>query len=143
MVRSIQKPITLGVIVGSRQFFNGAPALVSRSEVIAQLDALGVGHLMLPAEATENGAVQSRDDARLYARFFREHRDDIDGLVILLSNFSDEIAISELISMAQLDVPALVVAGEDDGVVDPAGVFDVADDAEKDQRKKSDHRRGR
>lgn len=114
MVRLIEKPIALGVVVGSRQFFNGAPALASRSEVVAQLDGLGISYLTLPADATENGAVQSRDDARLYARFFREHRDEIDGLVILLPNFGDEIAIAELLNMAGLSVPILLQASNDE-----------------------------
>ena len=114
MIRQMQKTITLGVVVGSRQFFNGAPALKSRSDILAQLDALGIEGLLLPADATENGAVQSRDDARRYAAFFREHRDEIDGLAILLPNFGDEIAIVELVTMAGLNVPILLQASNDE-----------------------------
>ncbi|MEF2074512.1 L-fucose/L-arabinose isomerase family protein [Consotaella aegiceratis] len=113
-MRHFQKPITFGLIVGSRQFFNGEPAKASRAEVIAQLDRLGVGYRILPFEATENGAVQSREDARLYADFLREHRDEIDGLVILLPNFGDEIAIAETVNLADLKVPILLQASNDE-----------------------------
>ncbi|MEQ9690260.1 MAG: fucose isomerase [Bauldia litoralis] len=114
MARVIHKTVTVGVVVGSRKFFNGAPAQASRDEVIAQLETLGVDYRILPFEATENGAVQSREDARLYAQFFREHHDEIDGLVILLPNFGDEIAIVDLVTMAQLDVPILLQASNDE-----------------------------
>ena len=58
--------------------------------------------------------MQSREDARRYAAFFREQRDTIDGLVICLPNFGDEIAISELVNEARLDVPILLQASNDE-----------------------------
>ena len=41
-------------------------------------------------------------------------RDSIDGLVICLPNFGDEIAISELVNAAKLDVPILLQASNDE-----------------------------
>jgi L-fucose isomerase-like protein len=108
------RPIRLALVIGSREFFNGAPALASRAELIAQLDRLGVGYSVLPVEATKNGAVQSREDARRYAAHFRAERDSIDGLVICLPNFGDEIAISELVNEARLNVPILLQASNDE-----------------------------
>lgn len=114
MTKRNLRPITLGLVVGSREFFNGAPALETRSQLVAQLDRLGVGYSILPVEATKNGGVQSRDDARRYAAHFRAERDSIDGLVICLPNFGDEIAISELVNEAQLGVPILLQASNDE-----------------------------
>ena len=114
MAKRNLRPITLGLVVGSREFFNGAPALETRRQLIAQLEKLGVGYTILPIEATKNGAVQSRDDARLYAAQFREQRDSIDGLVICLPNFGDEIAIMELVNEARLNVPILLQASNDE-----------------------------
>jgi L-fucose isomerase-like protein len=108
------RPIKLGLVVGSREFFNGAPALETRKELIAHLDRLKIGYSILPLDATKNGAVQSREDGRRYARHFREQRESIDGLVICLPNFGDEIAISELINEARLDVPILLQASNDE-----------------------------
>jgi L-fucose isomerase-like protein len=108
------RPIKLGLVVGSREFFNGAPALETRKELIAHLDRLNIGYSILPLDATKNGAVQSREDGRLYARHFREQRESIDGLVICLPNFGDEIAITELINEARLDVPILLQASNDE-----------------------------
>ena len=108
------KPITLGLAVGSREFFNAAPALETRRQLVAQLDKLGVAYAILPLEATRNGAVQSRDDGRRYGEHFRSLREGIDGLVISLPNFGDEIAILELVTAAKLDVPILLQASNDE-----------------------------
>ena len=70
------RPIKLGLVVGSREFFNGAPALQTRAELLRQLDRMNVASAILPVDATKNGAVQSREDARRYAAFFREQRED-------------------------------------------------------------------
>ena len=108
------RPITIGLVVGSREFFNAAPALATRAQLIAQLDKLGVAYDILPIEATKNGAVQSREDGRKYAARFRARRDAIDGLVICLPNFGDEIAIMELVNEAKLGVPILLQASNDE-----------------------------
>ena len=38
---------------GSREFFNGAPALELRRQSIAHLDTLDAGYCILPVEATK------------------------------------------------------------------------------------------
>jgi L-fucose isomerase-like protein len=114
MTKSNLRQVRLGLVIASREFFNAAPALESRRQLVAQLDKLNVGHAILPVAATKNGAVQSREDARKYATYFREQRETIDGLVICLPNFGDEIAISELVNEARLDVPILLQASNDE-----------------------------
>jgi len=108
------RPVELGLVVCSREFFNAAPALETRKQLLAQLDRLNIGYITMPVDATKNGAVQSRDDARRYAAYFRERRDHIDGLVVCLPNFGDEIAISELVNEARLNVPILLQASNDE-----------------------------
>lgn len=113
MIRTVNRRVSLGVVIGSRAFFSPAPCMQARDEVMAQLAKLGIDAVTLPAHATENGAVQSIADAKLYADHFKAHRDNIDGIVILLPNFGDEIAIAELINRARLDVPILLQASND------------------------------
>ena len=110
MIRTVNRKVSLGVVIGSRAFFSPAPCKQARDEVLAQLEKLGVNAITLPFEATENGAVQSIADAKLYAEHFKAHRDEIDGLVICLPNFGDEIAVAELVNRAKLDVPILLQA---------------------------------
>lgn len=113
-MRAFKKPVTFGLIVGSRLFFNGAPAVAAREQALAQFKKLGIDVKTLPADLTENGAVQSRKDAALYGDFFRAQRDEIDGLVVLLPNFGDEVAIAECVSRAALNVPILLQASNDE-----------------------------
>ncbi len=114
MTSPFGKPLTFGVIVGSRAFFNPTVAVAARGEVLAQLAKLKIEALILPAGETENGAVQSRQDAQRYANFFRQHREEIDGLVVLLPNFGDEIAVVETLRGADLGVPVLIQASNDE-----------------------------
>jgi len=119
MSQHIHRKVTLGVVIGSRAFFSPAPCKDARDEVLAQLARLGVNAVILPFEATANGAVQSIADAELYAKHFKAHRDEIDGLVICLPNFGDEIAVAELVNRAKLNVPILLQASNDEiGKVD-------------------------
>ena len=125
MALHIRRKVTLGVVIGSRAFFNGAPCRAAREQVLAQLARLDVDVITLPFEATVNGAVQSIPDAELYAQHFKTHRDRIDGLVICLPNFGDEIAIAELINRAKLNVPILLQASNDE--VDKVSVSERRD----------------
>ena len=104
---------TLGVVIGSRAFFSPTPCKDARIQVLAQLEGLGIKSVILPYEATANGAVQSMADAELYAAHFRAHADEIDGLVICLPNFGDEIAVVEMVNRAKLNVPILLQASND------------------------------
>lgn len=108
------RPVTLGVVIGSRAFFSPAPCRDAREEVLAHLARLGVEAVILPYDATANGAVQSIQDAELTARHFRAEADRIDGLVICLPNFGDEIAVVELVNRARLGVPILLQASNDE-----------------------------
>ncbi len=114
MALVMRRKITLGLVIGSRAFFSPAPCRAARDEALAQLTKLGIDVITLPYEATENGAVQSIADAELYAQHFKTHRDQIDGLVICLPNFGDEIAIAELVNRAKLNVPILLQASNDE-----------------------------
>jgi L-fucose isomerase-like protein len=51
---------------------------------------------------------------RKYVQLFDEHRHDIDGFVVLLPNFGDEIAVIETIQRSKLNVPVLVQACNDE-----------------------------
>lgn len=114
MTRPIRRKITLGVAIGSRAFFSPAPCKAARDEIAAELTALGVDIVTLPYEATQNGAVQSIPDADLYADHFRKNADRIDGIVVCLPNFGDEIAVAEMLSRAGLRVPVLLQAANDE-----------------------------
>jgi len=119
-MRVADKRITFGVIVGTRGFFNPEHARNARKEIVAKLDTLGFGTVILPADATEHGAVESIKDATKCAALFRQHAEDIDGVVVILPNFGDEIGIVETLNRAKLGVPVLIQASKD--VIDKVDV---------------------
>ena len=51
---------------------------------------------------------------KLCAELFKEKADEIDGVVVILPNFGDELGVVQTLDMAKLDVPVLVQACDDD-----------------------------
>ena len=107
------KKVTFGVIVGTRGIFNPQLAVEGRRQLLARLDALGFGYVVLPETATAHQAVETRADAKRCAALFHEHRDRIDGVVVVLPNFGDELGVVETLDQARLGVPVLVQACND------------------------------
>ncbi|MCI8401521.1 MAG: fucose isomerase [Lachnospiraceae bacterium] len=104
---------TFGVIVSTRSFFPSHLVKTAREAVTALLDRLGYGYVMVGEEDTQYGAVLSYEEAKTCARLFRENRDRIDGILVILPNFGEELGIAEAISLAELHVPVLVQACDD------------------------------
>jgi len=113
-MRSIGKQATLGLIVGTRGFFNSELALEGRRQLLAKLEREGYDYVILPEDATPTGAVETREDAKKCARLFSDRRDEIDGVVVVLPNFSDELGVVQTLEMAKLSVPVLVQGSDDD-----------------------------
>jgi L-fucose isomerase-like protein len=113
-VKTAHRTITFGIIVGTRGFFNPALASKARSELLAKLENLGYHYLIPASDVTATGAVETLRDAKVYAEFFRKHRDSIDGILVILPNFGDEQGIVETLSRADLQVPVLIQACNDE-----------------------------
>lgn len=106
--------VNFGVIVTTRSFFSADLARQEREKVVGKLLAEGYGVEIPPREDTYAGAVSALSDADVYARYFRARMDNIDGLIVVLANFGDEVAVAETISRSRLDVPILIVACADE-----------------------------
>jgi len=107
------RPITLGVIVGNRGFFPKHLCVTGRAQVLATLEELGIKVVIVPEEATSNGAIESLEESHLCADLFKSRRDDIDGVLVTLPNFGDERAIANTLRFSGLNVPVLVHAFKD------------------------------
>jgi L-fucose isomerase-like protein len=106
--------VTFGVIVGNRGFFPGHLAKQGREDILNALAEEGYDAVILDADATAYGAVESRAEAKAFADLFRRNRDRIDGIVVTLPNFGDERGVAETIRLAGLNVPVLIHATMDD-----------------------------
>lgn len=109
-----QKKTTFGVIIGNRGFFPDILARDGREEILRVLDAGGYGAVCLTPEQTKFGAVETLADAQRCAGLFKQHRDEIDGILVALPNFGDERGVANAIRMSGLEVPVLVQAFSDD-----------------------------
>src|SRR5512136_2463461 len=105
---------TLGVIVGNRDFFPDILIGEGRRELLAVLDELDIQPILLGETETRLGAVETYNDAKKCADLFKQHRDEIDGILVLLPNFGDERGVADAIQLAGLNVPVLVQAYPDE-----------------------------
>ncbi|MDR0989146.1 MAG: fucose isomerase [Prevotellaceae bacterium] len=105
-----------GVIIGTRAYFNSELAKDVRKQLLATLEQEGFDYVILPEEATPTGSssIETREDGMKCAALFRENRDRIDGIIVSLPNFGFEIGIINAISAAELHVPVLVQACDDE-----------------------------
>lgn len=110
----INKRITFGIIIGTRNIFNARLATEQRQNALIQLEQLGFGYVIPDVKATPSGAIETRADARVCAELFKTHRDEIDGIIIVLPNFGDELGIVQTLDMAKLNVPVMVQACNDE-----------------------------
>lgn len=111
---NVNTSVTLGIIVGNRGFFPAHLCDTGRKQILHSLDLLGIGAVVLDAEATKFGAVESMTDAQKCADLFRANAAKIDGLLVTLPNFGDERGVANAIRWSGLNVPVLVHAFNDD-----------------------------
>jgi len=110
----MREKTTFGVIVGTRGFFSTQLALEGRKAIVEKLGRMGYGCVITPIEATPKGCIETVADAAVCARLFAENRDKIDGVIVILPNFGDELGVVETLARARLGVPVLVQASDDD-----------------------------
>lgn len=111
-----KKKMCFGVIIGTRAYFNSELAKDVRKQLLETLTKEGYDYVILPEDATPTGSssIETREDGLKCAKLFRENRDRIDGIIVSLPNFGFEIGIINAISVADLNVPVLVQACDDE-----------------------------
>ena len=77
----MSKSATFGVIIGNRGFFPDILARDGREEILRVLEKDGYGSVCLTPQDTKFGSVETLQDANKCADLFRQHRDEIDGVL--------------------------------------------------------------
>lgn len=108
------KKQTFGVIIATRNIFNFELAVEARKKVLAKLEAMGYGTVILPESETPTGNIEGYADAVKCGKLFKENSDLIEGIVVVLPNFGDELGVVNSIKLSGLNVPILVQAVDDD-----------------------------
>jgi L-fucose isomerase-like protein len=113
--------MTLGVIIGNRDFFPDHLVSEARKEVLGLLKEMDAESVLLGEGESKLGGVETHADAKRCAALFAANRDRLDGALVTLPNFGDEKGVADTLRLARLDVPVLVHAYPDD-----LGKMDVA-----------------
>ncbi|QHV99946.1 L-fucose/L-arabinose isomerase family protein [Spirosoma endbachense] len=107
-------PVSLGVIIGNRDFFPDKLVGECRTDLLEIFQKVGVKPIMLDESQTKLGGVETFQEAQKCAELFRKHADQIMGILVVLPNFGDERGVAETLKLARLDVPVLIQAYPDD-----------------------------
>lgn len=105
---------TFGVIIATRNIFNFQLAVEARKKVLSKLETMGFGTVILPSSETPTGNVEGYPDAVKCADLFRRNAGLIEGILVILPNFGDELGVINTIQLSGLKVPVLVQACDDD-----------------------------
>lgn len=103
---------TFALYFGNRGFFPESLVASARQELSARLESLGHGSLMLDADTTRFGAVETVEEGRIYADFLAKNRGRFQGVILCLPNFGDENGA--VAALRDCGVPILVVAYPDE-----------------------------
>ncbi|HEY0210616.1 L-fucose/L-arabinose isomerase family protein [Acerihabitans sp.] len=113
MSTKIIEKLTFAVIVGNRGFFPSYLVTEARRDAAAVFERLGINIIWLDETQSKLGGVETWQDAKACAQLFRQRRDEIQGVVVLLPNFGDEKAVADAIRLSGLTVPVLIQAEQD------------------------------
>jgi L-fucose isomerase-like protein len=108
------KKQTFGVIIATRNIFNYKLAVNARKEALQKLEEMGFNTVILPEGQTPTGNIEGYTDAVKCAELFKKNKDIIDGIIVILPNFGDELGVVNSIKLSELNVPVLVQAIDDD-----------------------------
>ncbi len=100
------------VIFGNRGFFPSSLQSAAREEMLGVLKANGHEVLVMDANATAHGAVESPEDGLKFANFLHENKDKFGGVILCLPNFGDETGA--IAALKNAGVPILIQAYPDE-----------------------------
>jgi len=114
LVMPKKQSITLGVLVGNRNFFPDSLIAQGRQDILDVLKEQNIEAVILDEQATKLGAVETWENAQKCAALFDENRHRINGILVSLPNFGDEKGVADAIKLSGLRVPILIQAYPDD-----------------------------
>ncbi len=95
----------------TRDVFPASLIKSARQDVSKLLKQRGHAVLMTDDQITRNGAVETRAEGEIYAKFLQDNRGRYDGVIIVLPNFGDENGA--MAAFRNVDVPVMVLAYSD------------------------------
>lgn len=106
------KKTTFALFFGNRGFFPASLIADARVEMKKELNELGHEVIMMDAEATRFGAVETPLEGEMYANFLRINHGRFGGVIVCLPNFGDETGA--VAALQNAGVPIWIQAYPDD-----------------------------
>ncbi len=98
--------LTFALYFGNRGFFPESLIASARTEMKKAVEKAGHKALLLAANATRYGAVETPEEGAVYAKFLQANRGKFDGVILCLPNFGDETGA--VAALQDAGVPILV-----------------------------------
>lgn len=106
------KKMTFALCFGNRGFMPGELILGARTDMVKAVTDAGYDYIIMDEAATRYGAVETRDEGRLYAKWLKEHQGQYDGVIFSMPIFVDENGAAE--ALRDAGVPILLQAYPDE-----------------------------
>lgn len=96
----------------SREFFPENLIGSAREEITVELEKLHFGIRIPPASVFPKGAAGTREDGERFAAWLGEQGSQIDGILLVLPNFGNELAAAEALRDSRLPIYVLAYPDE-------------------------------
>ena len=106
------KKMTFALCFGNRGFMPGELILGARDDMVKAVTDAGYDYIIMDADLTRYGAVETRDEGRLYANWLKSHAGEYDGVIFSMPIFVDENGAAE--ALRDAGVPILMQAYPDE-----------------------------
>lgn len=114
MKKATLKSPVLGIIYGNRDFFPDQLVTEARADLARLCSEYGIKAVQLGENDSKLGGVETHQDARKCAELFKQHRQELDGILVCLPNFGDEKGVADTLKLAGLNIPVLIQGYPDD-----------------------------
>lgn len=104
--------ITFALYFANRGFFPETLIAGARAEMTEAVERAGFGWIAMDPAATRNGAIETADEGRVYAKWLKAHEGQFDGVILCLPNFGDENGAVP--ALRDANVPILIQAYPDE-----------------------------
>ncbi|MGI6688592.1 MAG: hypothetical protein ACOX6Y_09690 [Christensenellales bacterium] len=106
------KKMVFALCFGNRGFMPGELILGAREEMVQAVKQAGYDCILMDENATRFGAVETRDEGLLYAKWLKEHEGQYDGVIFCMPIFVDENGAAN--ALLDAGVPILMQAYPDE-----------------------------
>lgn len=106
------KKQTFALYFGNRGFFPESLIAGAREEIVKAVMGAGYDYLIMDADMTRYGAVETREEGRTYAKWLKSNEGKYDGVILCLPNFGDENGA--IAALEEAGVPILIQAYPDE-----------------------------